>query len=325
MAAVALSREREQLRYRELADVYGVTPPRTVNDLLAKLHEDRADTWGDAYARDQKRFRAFWEAKLGALHLTRINAAMVMQIAKAAAKKWTPRTHASYLRYLVDAFSYGERKLKWLSAKDNLSAVDFPTNTSRGVEYTLAEVQRLLPALEAVDVRAGWIGHVAWQTGRRLSAIRYVRKRDVLASEGRTLLYFGADTDKSGRAGEAFVVGRAAELTADLLVTPGAYVLGKEPPSLDVCEDWLRAAETNAEVPHRKGRAWHGLKRAFSSAAHDMNLAAKQSGTRRTTLETIYQKDWSQGKAGLAETLARLATVPVTAAKDAPTPDNETA
>lgn len=323
MAAEALSKEREQLRYRELSDVYGVTPPRTVNELLAKLHEDRGDTWGDAYARDQKRFRAFWETKLGALHLTRVNAAMVMQIAKAAAKKWTPRTHASYLRYLVDAFTYGERKLKWITAKDNLSAVDFPAGKSRGVEYTLAEVQKLLPALESVDPKAGWIGHVAWQTGRRLSAIRNVKKRDVLASEGRTVIFFGADTDKAGRAGEAFVVGRAAELTAELLAMPGAYVLGKEPPSLDVCEDWLQAAETKAEVAHRKGRAWHGLKRAFSSAAHDMNLAAKQSGTRRTTLESIYQKDWSQGKAGLAETLANLATVPATVPEGAPTIDGE--
>ena len=310
LAAEALSKEREQMIYAGLANVYGVTPPRTVNELLARLEADRGETWSEAYQRDQTRFRTFWEAKLGAFSLTTVNAAVVNRIAKDAARrgKWRPRTHGSYLRYIVDAFGYAEKKLKWIDARDNLSAVDIPAPNSKGEEYTLEEIRKLLPALEAVDIRAGWIGHVAWQTGRRLSAVRLILKRDVLASGGVAVLRFREDTDKVGRESEAKIAGRAAELTEAMLAKPGKYLLGKAPPSVDVCEDWILKAEIAAEIPHRKHRAWHGLKRSFVTAAQDLRLASKQSGTRQSTLATVYDKDWSEGKEGLAKALAELAT-----------------
>lgn len=312
MAAEALSKEREQLRYRELADVYGVSAPRTVNELLAKLHDDKAADWSKVYTKDQDRFKKFWSGKLGGLTLMRVNAATVNQIAREESRRneWAPRTHGSYLRYIVDAFYYAEKKLKWIDARHNLSAVDFPAPRSKGQEYSVEEIKALLPALESVDVRAGWIGQVAWQTGRRLSAIRQLRKRDVLSTEGRAVLRFPEETDKSRNASEAVVVGRAAELTARLMRKPGSFVLGKAAPTLDECEDWIKDAEDAAEIKHKDGRAWHGIKRAFVSAAEDLRLASKQSGTRRSTLEAVYDKDWSEGKETLASALAERAGVP---------------
>lgn len=319
LAAKRLSEERERLAYAELADVYGVAAPRTVDDLLARLEDDKSDGWSEAYKRDQARFRAFWSRKIGGLSLRRVNASMIHQIAKDAGrskkKKWSPRTLGSYLRYIVDAFSYGERKLKWIEARDNLSAVDIPAPRSKGREYSLDEIRALLPALEAADPRAGWIGHVAWQTGRRLSAIRTLRKKDVLSADGKAVLRFPGETDKAGRDGEAVVVGRAAELTAQMMAKPGAYVLGTKPPSVHLCEDWLIRAEDSAKIVHQKHRAWHGIKRTFVTVSDDLRVASKQSGTRQSTLATIYDKPWTEGKEGLAKAMSERATAPTTATK----------
>ena len=64
MAAEKVSADREQLRYAELADVYGSGVLRSVNELLERLHADRAGRWVAGYARDQARHRRFWESKL---------------------------------------------------------------------------------------------------------------------------------------------------------------------------------------------------------------------------------------------------------------------
>ena len=312
LVAEAVSKDREQALYRETAEAYGARPMRTVAELLDKLHADRESGWSETYQRDQKRFREFWKARLGSLTLIRTNAALVNDVAarQAKAKKWAPRTHGSYLRYLIDAFSYAERKLKWIEARDNLSAVDIPSPQSTSEAYTLAEVRVLLPALEGIDRRAGWIGHVAWQTGRRLTSIRTLRKRDVLSADGRAVLRFRAERDKARKPGEAVVVGRAAELTAKLMAGSGSYVLGRKPPTLDQCQAWIEAAETSADVKHVNRRAWHGLKRAFATLASDLRLASKQSGTHRATLERVYDKDWLDGKEGLASAMEAKLSVP---------------
>lgn len=303
--AEALATERERIIYRETAEAFGVAPVRRLGELLAALHDDREPEWSAGYLRDQKRFRKFWEKKLGDVALTAVSASLVNRIAKDSAKrrKWSSRTHGAYLRYIVDAFYYAERQLKWIDARDNLSAVRIPSPRSEGKAYTVDELRALLPALEEVDPRAGWIGYVCWQTGRRLSAVRTLRKRDVLSAAGRAVLRFPRGTDKADRRGEAVVVGRAAELTAAFMEAPGAYVLGSSPPSIDVCQDWLMAAEKAAGVPHRKHRAWHGIKRAFVSAAKDLRTAAKQSGTNQATLSSVYDQDWIDGKGALAEQL----------------------
>lgn len=306
--AERVSDAREQAIYRETADAFGVAPIRRLTELLERMHADRQDSWSERYRKDQERFRTFWKKKLGDVALTAVNAALVNRIAKdsAARKKWSPRTHGAYLRYVIDAFYYAERQLKWVDARDNLSAVRIPPPRSKGRAYSVEEIRGLLPALEGTDKRAGWIGHVAWQTGRRLSAVRKLRKRDVLATDGRAVLRFPSGTDKAGRDGEAVVVGRAAELTAHFMDAPGPYVLGNRPPSIDVCGDWLIDAEKAAGIEHVKGRAWHGIKRAFVSASKDLRTASKQSGTNQATLAGVYDQDWIDGKGALASELAGM-------------------
>ena len=305
--AERLTQEREQLMYRRTARTLGVVAPSTLPELLKRLHVDKSERWSETHSRDQKRFRAFWTAKLGPVMLQQVSASLVERVAADEAKrrKWAPRTHGSYLRYIVDAFYYAERKLKWIDARDNLSAVDIPSPRSRGISYSLEEIADLLPTLDQVAPEAAWIGHVAWQTGRRLSAIRQLRKRDVLTTDGRAVLRFGRSTDKVGAEGEAVVVGRAAELTDDLMRSTGKYVLGSEPPSLDVCEDWLVAGEKLAKIDHVKGRAWHGLKRRWASETQGQQNRQGQAGTQEGTLRRVYEQDDLEPKARLASALAQ--------------------
>ena len=308
MAAERYASDREQLRYSELADAYGSGVLRSVGELLHRLHEDRGDRWSDVYARDQRRHRRFWESHLGAIRINRVTAAVVEKIGDDAAKAkgWSPRTHGAVLRYFVDAFYYAERKLKWIDSRDNLSAVEIPKPRSTAKAYTLEEVKALLPALEEVDARAGWIGLVAWQTGRRLSAIRMLRKTEVLVGDGRAVLRFPAATDKSKTEGEAVVVGRAAELTGELMRAPGKYVLGDQPPRLDTCDRWIKAAEDLAGVAHIKKRAWHGLKRRWATETEGRRGREKMAGTTNQTLNRVYVQDDLEPKIRIAEALAGM-------------------
>ena len=308
MAAKKVAADREQLRYSELADVYGSGERRSVSALLERLHDDRSDRWSKVYARDQARHRRFWESKLGAVRLNRVTAAVVEKIGSDAAKAkgWSPRTQGAVLRYFVDALYYAERKLKWIDSRDNLSAVEIPKPRSSAKAYTLEQVKVLLPALERVDIRAGWIGHVAWQTGRRLSAIRSLRKTEVLMVDGRAVLRFPADTDKAKTEGEAVVVGRAAQLTVELMRTPGKYVLGHQPPTLFECERWMQAAEKDAGVEHIKKRAWHGVKRRWATETEGRRGREKMAGTTNQTLNRVYVQDDLEPKVRIAESLSEM-------------------
>ena len=208
------------------------------------------------------------------------------------------------LRYLVDAFSYAEGKFKWIDAHHNLSAVDLPKPKSESRPYTIAEVKKLLPALEEVDPRAGWIGHVAFQTGRRLTAIRTLPKSAVQLHGDHAVLEFPSDTDKARNTGLAVVAGDALPLTRELMRTHGRFVTGTTEPRSQVCNDWLQEAEALAGIPHRKGRAGHGLKRLYATMAPGMVGREKQSGTTGQTLDRVYVQDELGPKIDVARSLA---------------------
>ena len=301
---------QEQKRNQQAREIVGLPVKRTLPGLLHALHMARASEWSDGYRQSQERQRRFWESKLGHIELDKVSPALVERIASEEAKrrKWTPRTRGAALRYIVDAFRFAQRKLKWITERENLSAVDVPGSKAKVAAYTLVEARKLLPALEAVDPRAGWIGHVAFQTGRRLRAIRTLGKSAVTLHDGYAVLAFPAETDKARQEGRAVVVGRAYELTRTFMTSPGKYVVGKKPPANSVCNVWIRSAEEAAGVEHRERRGWHGLKRLFATLGQGMVGREKQSGTTGTTLDRIYVQDDMPPKVRLAESLAeRLA------------------
>lgn len=298
-AAREMAEAQEQKGNQSFAALLGLPTGYTLPDLLDRLHADKGEDWSVAYKRDQDRYRKFWKAKLGAIVLVAVNAAMVERVARDNfAKK--PNTRGKVLRYIVDAFYYAERKLKWIEPRHNLSAVNVTKPKSESRPYTLAEAIKLLPALEAVDWRAGWIGHVAYQTGRRLTAIRTLPKQRgwLTMRKDHAILHFPGETDKARNTGEAMVTGRAFELTRK---AARRYLV----PSMEEAQDWLRAAEEAAGVAHTKGRSWHGLKRLYATLAKGHAGREKQSGTTGQTLDRVYVQDERDPKLELARLLAR--------------------
>ena len=300
--------EQEKKRNQLASEFFGLSTRRaaTLAELLKRLHADRESDWSAAYRKNQGTYRRFWETKLGSIALTALSAATVERIVRdeARARGWSRRTRGAVLRYIVDALSFAERKLKWISARHNLSAVDIPTPKSQSRPYTIGEARKLLPALEEVDVRAGWIGHVAFQTGRRLTAIRTLPRGAVQLHESHGVLEFPGDTDKARNTGRAVVTGDALRLTRTLLKAPGHYVTGPRPPRPQGCDEWLREAEEHAGITHQKGRGWHGLKRLYATLARGMVGRDKQSGTTGFTLDRIYVQDEMEPKIEVARALA---------------------
>jgi len=295
-------------RERIVEAMTGTPQSRGVGELLEKLHSARESTWKETYLRDQVRFRKFWLDELGVdTALTKVTAAVVEDIVARNLSKRAAATRNRYKRYIVDAFTFGQLKLKWITEHYNLSAVDFEDPKSKGVSYTRAEMQALLPALEQVDPVLGWIGHVLWQTGRRLTSIRTLTKDAVTVEDDRCIIDMPEETDKAGQQGQVVIVGKAHELTKMLMQRPGKFVAGKAPPTLDLIEKrWWPDAEARAGITAVKGRKAHGVKRRFATETKGMVGRDKQSGTLETTLRGHYEVDDDVGaKLEVAEELAR--------------------
>jgi integrase len=294
--------------------VMGHSPDRTVGDLLAAMHKERWPEWSESYRRDQKRFREFWEGRLGkTTPLVKVNPATANLIVRKEAeeREWSEGTQVRYLRYIVDAFYYGQKSLKWIPESHNLSAVRFPKYRSKSRAYTREEVLKLLPGLEDVDPRAGFVGHVAWQTGRRLNAIRLLKRSDVrlVPEEDVAVITFPGSTDKARHSGEAVIAGRAVDLLRELLrhgrgrlvSEPDGEAVSKE----TLIKDWLPAAEDAAGIEHVDGRAFHGIKRRWATRTEGMTGRDKQAGTLEPTLRTHYVQDDLAPKIKMAKALAR--------------------
>lgn len=304
--AKEMAARQERKRNQNAAELLGLPTSRTLKQLLDALHEHKEGVWSEGYKKEQDRYRRFWLDKLGDARLTRVVAASVERIVNEEAKvrDWRPRSKAAALSYLVEAFAYAEEKLKWIEPRHNLSAVTIPKAKSRSEAYTLEEARKLIPALERVDWRAGWMAEVALQTGRRLSAIRTLpeRKAWVALHDGYAVLQFPWDTDKMRNTGQAVIAGKRA-----LRLTARAMEDWKTPARLQAIK-WMVRAEKAAGVAHRTSRGWHGFKRLYATLAEGQIGREKQSGTTMRTLDTIYKQDELAPKVELAKSLAgRLA------------------
>lgn len=294
-AAHRMAIAQERKRNNQARTALGVPERHTLEQLLTRRHADLGPGWSEKYAKSRERRKAFWIEALGRDRpLDAVSPAEVERIARDAQGKRSDRWRQDVLRYLVDSFIYARRKLKWITERHDLSGVDIPSAKGKSRPYTLAEARKLLPALWEVHPTAGWIGEVAFQTGRRLSAIRKLRESDVRQEDGYTVVSFPASTDKARNSGEAVVVGLRARTDWTR-------------PSQEACNDWIHRAEEAAGIEHVKGRAWHGLKRLYATLTTDLPGADKQAGTRKETLEGHYRQDVLGPKVDLAVRLeARL-------------------
>jgi integrase len=313
-----------QKKRREADDAHellGRDPPRTFRELTDAYHGSKEEGWSEHHRRIQRGLRDFWLLALGGdMRLTDASPARVQQVVrtKAAAARWSTRTQQKYLRYIVDAFSYAQRKLKWINEGSNLSAVDIPRAGGESRAYSLEEVSKLLATSAKGDPRICAMLWVAWSTGRRLAAIRTLSASAVEHEGSSTRIAFPGATDKARRSGVTYLGPRARAAVCRLYATPAVTSSGLLFPDGDLskatpkrsiasdtqCRKWLRQIEALSGVEHRDRRAFHGIKRRFASTSSTDGAAAeKQSGTNRATLARIYHQDDPEPKKKLAEKL----------------------
>lgn len=320
--AVQMSEDAEaEHKQRGYRSVYGPqhteagTKFLTLGDLLQRLHDDKEDGWSAAYTRDQQRYRTFWLEALGEdIRIHDVTPAMVEQVvkdevarrkaSKNGARQWSLRQQQAVLRYIVDAYSYGQHSLKWLTEANNLSAVKVPKPTARHAPaFTVEEMRVLLPALERIDARAGWLGRVLWQGGRRLSATRMMLKENVEVFSDYCVLRYPLDS-ATKQGGEVVITGEAYRLTLQLMQGSGRYVLGTVPPRMDEAQRWMQQALQEAGIPKRRWLSWHSIKRRYSDRTEGMKGRAAQAATSESTLRRVYDpKDDRTAKLAVARAL----------------------
>jgi hypothetical protein len=297
MAATLEQRHNDKafVKFRAPQEVTSENEIASLGETVEKYHAAKEGVWSDHHRKSMERRRAFWLAHLGAdTPLTHISPAMVEG----------DSTKRKTLMYMRGLYTWAIRKARILPLSYDLSGLEVPAVTKGGLSYTVHEIRSLLDALEQECPEAAWMGHVAWQTGRRSGAILAVQPEDVVLFDDYALISFKKEHDKSKKPGEAAVSGRGLELTRILLADERDTMTGAK--SDTALRGWLYRAEERAGIDRIKGRGWHSFKRAFATAADNMGAASKQSGTRRETLTGIYEQDWVAPKVELAAKLEEI-------------------
>lgn len=305
----AAQAERHSHRQIETA-LFGETD-HTLSELLARYHRSKEQRWSPQEARSADRFRRFWLDAFGPeCPITQVRPAAVEDLV--AAMGVSDETKRKHLVYIKAAYRYGRRKLGWLGEGQDLAAVDTPRVRYEPIPaYARDEALAVLRELEKIGPGPAWMGHVAFQAGRRDNAIRHVRKEDVLeVHEDYSVVRFRAEYDKARKESVVALRGRAHELTVQLLREPGEWMLGKEVPNATHClRRWLRKAEQRAGVPYKKRRGWHGFKKRYATEAEGIPGFDDQANTRKETLKTHYTQDELERKLRVAEHMASLMEV----------------
>lgn len=317
LAEDAATKQATKRNIAAMRSIFGDREQHTLTQLLDRMHSAKEAKWSRAYKAGQERRRAFWLSRLGEDHdIAQTPDELIQSIVRTAGKGWSPRTQSAYLRYMVDAFAFGHRKLKWLRPDQALTAVEFPKSDERDLAYTLQEVQEILDKLHDIDAGAAAIGEVAFCTGRRLTAIRTLRTD---AYDG-TSIRFPQKTDKARKGSVAALSPQAIEAIEK--VKGPTYLLG----NLDhatLRRAW-RDAEKRAGVDHVTGRAWHGIKRVYATMTQGLTGRDRQSGTLNSTLESVYRQDWMDEKLSVAERMGSVRTAPTTDTKTPPEIESDT-
>lgn len=144
---------------------------------------------------------------------------------------------------------------------------------------------------------------VAVGTGRRLSAVRQLRREDLRLDVGpHGAIRWPADTDKGGRESvvpiDATVRTAIDRRLADRPILGRAYLFPsasnlEKPVSRYVLDHWLRKAEKLAGLEPLEGTLWHAYRRKWATErkhhpAQDVARAGGWSGVE--TLQTVYQQ-----------------------------------
>jgi len=327
---------------RELALLEGKAGPiaaeeeaLTLKSLLDAYHDSRtAEDWSNSHARNQATCKAFWLGVLGedfVVDREHPSPGQAERLARQARDRngWSPRTEEKYLRYLHAAARWAWRKERMIGANPllGLETPDYEQDTTALV-YSLEEIARLVRPHPDVDWRLTLACAIAYDTGRRRSAIAPLRSDGIetvdVDGEEVTFIEFEGAHDKARRTSWVAVSSATAELIRGALerksVTRGGWLLpgGHEGHSGKLAENpitpsglsqLLREAEDALEIEHVTDRGFHGIKRMhvtelFEITAGDVEKVMDTTGNvTPTILRRIYRQRRRESTAPSAEAL----------------------
>ena len=300
-----MSAAQERRRNQALAQmVFGHSVSHTLPEVFAELHREKEGGWSRQWATDQKRYRTYWEQKLGDTPLVGMSPRGVAQIVEvdAGENEWSPRTVRGYLRYMKEAMAYAQLQLKWIEERHNLSALRLPSGEGVSRSYSETEVLAILDKLPEVDARAHAIGEILYCTGRRLTATRTLPRTSYAAP----LLEYPGSTDKARKSGVVVLTKQACAAIDEAPEHPGFLFPADNrltPVRVETLGDWLAEAEVLAGVPHVDYRGWHALKRVYATVTEGIVGRDKQAGTTEKVLTGTYRQDWLDEKRAVADAL----------------------
>lgn len=263
----------------------------TLSTLLAAYHDsETSGRWSARTLEDKDRFRIFWETELAEDPVVEtLTRAVVERIAQRAAQraKWGPRTERKALEYLRAATRWGYLKAELLDTnpfRGGFTLPDYEPETQELI-YSLQDAALLCRPHPEVDWRVTLACSIAWDTGRRISAISALRSEDVVAGEDRLYLRFRREYDKGRREAlvpiseeTAFLI--AETLTRDLVeewswLFPEGRLDYDDPRDKPIGRKALETLLHNAEavlgIPSIPGRGFHGLKRAHVTVSMEIS------------------------------------------------------
>jgi hypothetical protein len=308
-AALLLGEETALARRRRLLqglDETGEKRRPTVSELLDGYHgpkNPRVKKWSEGHRQNQDRYREFWLRALGRdREVESISPSEVEGAASQAAERmdWSPATEEKYLKYLKAASRWGWRKAQVLPT-DPWAPVELPevrTDTKELI-YPPEHVGLLIHPHPGVDWRVTLVASIAYDTGRRLSAIRHLwrgTQEDAYAEESdfavlrvkvidpvtgkemeieRMLLHFRPEFDKGDRDQWVPVSEETRALIEEALerdaVRESGWLVPEGRMDFDDARDKpmgasgldgaLGKAEELLGIPSVKGRKYHGIKR----------------------------------------------------------------
>ena len=260
----------------------GATRAVTLTSLLDRYHASSvAKGWGDSHRGDQELGRKFWLSALDGerdvLELTR--EAVRDPVVGAMENSMSPRVAKKRLSYIRAAVLWGRDESRLFDTNPiqglKIQKITKYRSDTKELIYPIEDVRKLLEPHEGVDWRATLAANIAWDTGRRITAILALRTEDIQTDGERIVLRFRKEYDKADRDGYVPISRETAELLANALEQDIVQEFGwifpegrlgyddarDKPWSKDAAIDGLTMAEALVGIRHVPGRAYHGIKR----------------------------------------------------------------
>ena len=254
----------------------------TLLSLIGQYHSSATSKeWGICHRGDKERGREFWLSVLrGDVDVLELNRELVTTpMVEAMDGGMSPRVAKKRLSYLRAAILWGRDEARLFDTNPlqglKIQRITKYQPDTMALIFPIEDVRKLLRPHKDVDWRATLAANVAYDTGRRITAILSLRSEDIQTDGERIVLHFRRECDKADRDGFVPISKETAELLADALEQDIVQEYGwifpegrldyddarDKPWSRDAAIDRLADAEHASGIEHVAGRAYHGIKR----------------------------------------------------------------